>query len=211
MIQQVVLEIFNIPIQVELSIGLKEAKRFHYCFGIINCKVKNNYNLTRIKNNIEKCFSKATIEKFDSKPLIEDKYAYVFGEKIRIYKPYGKDLNLSNSYLLINNKKVTLKKLLKQYIETRCDYYEKLMGLTKHKVNIKHLTAVLGNNHVKTKVLNFNEKLVHFSMELIDSVIIHELCHDFEQNHSKKFYNKVNSYCPNYQEKRNKLIYGVIK
>ena len=126
MTQQVVLQIFNIPVQVELTIASKEANRFHYCFGIINMRVTKNYNLLKIKNKIEKCLSKDIIEKFDSKPLLQDKEGYVFGEKVKVYKPYGKELNISNAYIFVNNKKITLKKLLKKYIETRCDYYEKL-------------------------------------------------------------------------------------
>jgi len=40
---------------------------------------------------------------------------------------------------------------------------------------------------------------------LIDYVIIHELCHFFEGNHSKAFWDLVKLAYPNYKEARKKL------
>lgn len=46
--------------------------------------------------------------------------------------------------------------------------------------------------------LSFNWRLIHFSPEVIDYVIIHELAHTFEMNHSAKFWRIVQHYCPNF-------------
>ena len=41
--------------------------------------------------------------------------------------------------------------------------------------------------------------------ELMDYVIIHELCHRKYMNHSKEFWDEVSRYCPDYAAKRQKL------
>jgi predicted metal-dependent hydrolase len=47
--------------------------------------------------------------------------------------------------------------------------------------------------------LNFSIRLVHFEKEIINYVVIHELCHTKEMNHSRKFWALVGQYCPEYK------------
>ncbi|WP_421717074.1 M48 family metallopeptidase [Arcobacter arenosus] len=53
--------------------------------------------------------------------------------------------------------------------------------------------------------LNFNILLVKFPIEVIEYVVIHELAHIEHKNHSKKFWNLVEEYCPDYKQ-REKLL-----
>lgn len=53
--------------------------------------------------------------------------------------------------------------------------------------------------------LNFNFRLIFLSDKLRDYVIIHELCHLQEPNHSKKFWSLVSKYISNYLELRREL------
>ncbi len=50
--------------------------------------------------------------------------------------------------------------------------------------------------------LNFNWKLIILPEPVIDYVIIHELCHLKELNHSPTFWKLVEKYCPDYYEHR---------
>ena len=209
MVKQEILDVHGLPVKVELTISSRMAKRFTYCFGIINMQVSRFTTKKAIVDRIERGLKKEDISKLDPEPLISEDFSYVFGQLTRTYKKPGKELSPSNVYVIQNNKKVTLKKLLEDYINVKCKNFESMMGLGSHVIHVKHLRAILGNNYTKRHVLNFNEKLIHFSMELIDSVILHELCHDYEANHSKRFYDLLNHYCPNYQAKRQKLVYGV--
>ncbi len=52
-------------------------------------------------------------------------------------------------------------------------------------------------------MLNFN--LIKYGIDEIDYVIVHELCHLIEFNHSKKFWDYVRKYKPNYKENRKVL------
>lgn len=47
--------------------------------------------------------------------------------------------------------------------------------------------------------LNFNWRLMMAPADAVDYVIIHELCHLREMNHSKRFWGLVGHYCPNYR------------
>lgn len=53
--------------------------------------------------------------------------------------------------------------------------------------------------------LSFNYNLLRFRKEVIDYVIIHELCHLKEMNHSDKFWKLVEKYCPDYKVLRRAL------
>lgn len=47
--------------------------------------------------------------------------------------------------------------------------------------------------------MNFSIRLVHYPPEVINYVVIHELCHTREMNHSHKFWSLVSQFCPNYK------------
>ncbi|MDR3628564.1 MAG: M48 family metallopeptidase, partial [Ignavibacteriaceae bacterium] len=56
--------------------------------------------------------------------------------------------------------------------------------------------------------LSFNFNLVRYRKEIIDYVIVHELCHLKEMNHSNKFWNLVEKICPDYKALRRELKKG---
>ena len=53
--------------------------------------------------------------------------------------------------------------------------------------------------------LNFNWKLVLLAPELLDYVVVHELAHRREMNHSKNFWKIVGAELPDYRERRRRL------
>lgn len=210
--QQVLLNINGINTKVEVTYGKNTSHTYHYCFGMINAQINPRVSLEKLSKDLEKVFTPRVLSKFNPEPFYTHDFIYVFGNISSFTLKKGKPLNFDN--ILVENrygKNQTLKQILYDVIKQRVEYYEKIMNLPSHEVKIKKLSAVLGNNHVRTHILAFNEKLVHFSIELIDSVIVHELCHDFYQNHSANFYRKIDEYCQNYKLKREKILLGVRK
>jgi predicted metal-dependent hydrolase len=57
----------------------------------------------------------------------------------------------------------------------------------------------------KTGNLSFNYNLLKFRKEVVDYVIIHELCHLKQMNHSEKFWKLVAGFSPNYKKLRKEL------
>ena len=51
----------------------------------------------------------------------------------------------------------------------------------------------------------FNLVLAHIDYALIDYVIVHELCHFLEANHSKAFYHEIEKRMPDYKERERLL------
>lgn len=50
--------------------------------------------------------------------------------------------------------------------------------------------------------LNFNWKLILMPPEILDYVVVHELAHRKELNHSKAFWSVVEQILPDYKERR---------
>lgn len=59
--------------------------------------------------------------------------------------------------------------------------------------------------NVSKKTVTLNTELLKKDIDLIDYVIIHELCHFFEPNHSKNFWYLVSLAYPDYKEARRRL------
>ncbi len=86
-----------------------------------------------------------------------------------------------------------------EIIPPRVQYYAAIIGVEYNRIAIRHQKTKWGSCSGK-KNLNFNCLLLLTPTEVMDSVIIHELCHLKHMNHSKEFYNEVLRVCPNYKQ-----------
>lgn len=84
-----------------------------------------------------------------------------------------------------------------EYIPQRVSYYASLMGVQYGRITIRNQRTRWGSCSAKGN-LNFNCLLMLTPPEVIDSVVVHELCHLKEMNHSKKFYALVLAVYPDY-------------
>ncbi len=71
-------------------------------------------------------------------------------------------------------------------------------------VNVRKMKRRWGTCH-SSGAIWFNRELVKKEQELIDYVIIHELCHLVHHNHSKEYYALLGSIIPNFRELRKRL------
>ena len=133
----------------------------------------------------------------------EDDFVYLVGEKYSL-----KALNIENSQELSTFLQEKAHILLTDLVRKN----EEIMGVPEpYKVRIKATERQFGSNSKRTHSLSFQTALVHYSEEIIETVVIHELAHEFERNHSKNFYNIVYKYSPNYKELQKKLKKGIHK
>ena len=73
------------------------------------------------------------------------------------------------------------------------------------KLKIRKMTSRWGVCNTKTNTITLNLELMHYELDCLDYVIVHELSHLIVPNHSKDFWNIVSKYYPNYKEIRKKL------
>ena len=95
---------------------------------------------------------------------------------------------------------VELKKRAKEYIPGRVQILASEHGLKYNKSRITSARSRWGSCSSK-KNLNFSYRLMLTPGDVIDYVIIHELAHLKHMNHSKNFWNQVESMMSNYKEK----------
>ena len=84
-----------------------------------------------------------------------------------------------------------------EYIPGRVHYYAGLLGVQPRKITIRNQRTRWGSCSSQGN-LNFNVLLMLTPPEAIDSVVVHELCHLKEMNHSERFYREVLSVFPDY-------------
>lgn len=122
-------------------------------------------------------------------------------EKIREQEAKKKEIqgeSVESEYLTNEEIKKLADKAL-QHIPKRVSYYAKQIGVTYGKITIRNQKTRWGSCSSKGN-LNFNCLLMLTPSEVIDYVVVHELCHRKEMNHSVAFWAEVEKVIPNYKE-----------
>ena len=86
-------------------------------------------------------------------------------------------------------------------IPPKVQEYAAVLGVSYGRITIRNQKSRWGSCSAKGN-LNFNCLLVKVPEDVRDYVIIHELCHRMEMNHSKKFWKLVKDVLPDYRERR---------
>lgn len=92
----------------------------------------------------------------------------------------------------------------KRIFPERTAYFAKRMGVDYGRITIREQKTRWGSCSSKGN-LNFNWKLVLLAPELLDYVVVHELAHRREMNHSKNFWRIVEAELTDYRERRRRL------
>lgn len=86
-----------------------------------------------------------------------------------------------------------------EVLPERVKHYAPLVGVTYGRITIRNQRSKWGSCSSKGN-LNFNCLLMLAPPEVIDSVVVHELCHRKEMNHSDRFYVEVLRVFPDYHK-----------
>lgn len=145
---------------------------------------------------------------------------YFFGKEIKVQINY--DLFVKKPQIIYSNKKLIantpagysftqdevynlwLRHKAKIYIPKRVQELSKYTGFNYKKITIRSQKTRWGSCSANGR-LSFNYRLLRFSEKVVDYVIIHELCHLQELNHSKKFWKLVEGFCPDYKSLKREL------
>ena len=197
-----------------VKVTYKRIKNIHYRFDgesfIVSAprRISNSF----IKSGLDK-YAKKLIKRNVKVNAEGDDYLYLLGEKVDIV--YPGEIYFSNGLIIDykdhNDLHKKLKKWFLEYLKERTEYYAKIMHAPAYLVKLRQMRSRYGSNNKDKRIITYSLTLLHYSTEIIDSVIIHELTHCFVYDHSDKFYRLLYKYCPNYDMLRKKLIKAVFK
>ncbi len=91
----------------------------------------------------------------------------------------------------------------------RVRHYEQIMGVDRpYAVIVRKMAGRLGSNNKTKHSITLALRLIHYGLAIIDAVIVHELAHHFAFDHSKRFYEVLAKYYPNYRSEHDKILKG---
>lgn len=93
----------------------------------------------------------------------------------------------------------TLAEQALKLIPQRVEYFARQVGVTYGRITIRNQKTRWGSCSSKGN-LNFNCLLMLAPKEILDYVVVHELCHRKEMNHSKAFWDEVAKILPDYKK-----------
>lgn len=144
---------------------------------------------------------------------------YYLGNEIEIIRSDEVDLSyngpvLRDNKLLVNTQGTIanvedeyrrwLKEQAERYIPVRVKEFSEKYKFNYNRITIRSQKSRWGSCSSKNN-LSFNYKLMYFNIKIIDYVIIHELCHLREMNHSKEFWRIVEGIMPDYKTYKQQL------
>ena len=93
-----------------------------------------------------------------------------------------------------------LRQRAKEDLPVRTARWAEKMGITYGKVGVTSARRRLGSCSSKGNI-SYSYRLMAHSEEIIDYVVVHELAHRKEMNHSRRFYDIVARYLPDYRQR----------
>lgn len=211
---------FNIIYRKRKTMSL-EIKRD----GIINVIAPNGLDKTfivdKVKNKSDWIIKKLDeIEVLDNNRYIRsyesgDIFLYLGNEYILENlvdkSTIGTSVSLENNKLIVrsnsNNKDVIQRALKKWYtdetlgiVKERINYYKLFFEDTVTSIKIKDQKSRWASCTYKNEIL-FNLRCSMMPIQIIDYIVVHEMCHMEHRNHSKDFYLAVERILPDYKER----------
>lgn len=117
---------------------------------------------------------------------------------------FFKNVSMSKTLKLTPDDYLKHKDKALELATNRVEHFNKKYGYKYNAISIRNQKTRWGSCS-KKKNLNFNFKIAFLPEELRDYIIVHELCHLKEMNHSKNFWSLVIKAIPKHREIRNKL------
>ena len=97
-----------------------------------------------------------------------------------------------------------LRRLAKAELPGKTAYYAQMMGIKYGRITITGAKTRFGSCSSKGNI-SYSYRLMLYPEAARDYVVVHELCHRKEMNHSPKFYALVAAVLPDYKERRKLL------
>lgn len=135
---------------------------------------------------------------------------------LEIVKTASKKLVLDDAFQLVESEQKNAEIVFRNWYRRQA---EKIIGervalfAEKHQIHVGKIRITSARTRwgscSSKGTLSFSWRLVMTPLDIIDYVVIHELAHTIHHNHSKRFWNLVGKWMPDYKERRKRLrAYG---
>jgi len=164
---------------------------------IIKLIQDNEDSLFRMYNRVNKKEEKELQFTYLGKP-----YVKVFDENIKKVVVEDGFIYAKNERMFDKWYKEECIKVFSERINMRIVDFE---NIPKFALRIRFMKTRWGVNNVTKRIITLNSELLKKDPVLIDYVIVHELCHFYEANHSDRFWYQVSLRYPDYKLARKEL------
>lgn len=141
-----------------------------------------------------------SVSEKDIEEILKKKEAWI-SKHIEKIKEIKERFEAEPTEKLTREKVIALAEEALKVIPERVEYFAKVIGVTYGKITIRNQKTRWGSCSSKGN-LNFNCLLMLAPPEVLDYVVVHELCHRKQMNHSKAFWLEVEKVLPDYKEVR---------
>ena len=94
-----------------------------------------------------------------------------------------------------------LRERAESVLAQRTAYFARQIGVTYGRITVRDQKTRWGSCS-QTGNLNFNFRLILAPLEVLDYVVVHELCHRRQMNHSTQFWQEVAQVLPDYRKRK---------
>ncbi len=155
------------------------------------------------------------VEQRNKMTLISDKEIMLFGRLLTIKLSKGKvnSFRYTKNYLYVTlNDEGDFQKLLQEYLyNLSVDLFKDVVSLVYDKMYIYHeeypnvlikpLKNCWGRCCPSENTIKLNVDLIHYPIDFVEYVVLHEFAHFVHLNHSKEFYDLIKKHMPDYEKR----------
>ena len=218
---------FSFPVEV-LKTNRKKSLSIRVDGPNVQVRAPKSISDNRIKKLLEKRtpWIKAKLEDYKRRPQ-SNNYRYVNGE---IFKYLGRSYQLKLSIADLQSVKLhkgklwvnlnkndlhdssTIKKLLEGWYQSHAQDYlakktlqiSRQLGKNPSSISVKNYKSRWGSCS-SSGALTYNWRIIKAPIKIIEYIVVHELCHLIEHNHSPKYWKNVEKHIPLWKEHRSWL------
>lgn len=199
---------------VPLEIVKKNNKNIYFKFKedgtlYVTCgRFVTQKEIYRIIKQEEKSLLKM-YEKFSNRQAIDSQFYYLGEPYVIVFDDKINHVQIDNNCIIARDENMLDKwykneciKIFSERIEAQINQF---FNIPPFRLRIRKMKTRWGVNNVTKCIITLNSELLKKDVTLIDYVIVHELCHFYEANHSSRFWAQVEKRYPYYKLARKRL------
>ncbi len=215
--------------QVEVTrTDRKKSASIHLDGKLVKVTVPKSLSDNRVRDLITKrtLWIKTKLKEQSLRPVSKPK-EYVSGEavpylgknyRLKVVSGDAASIKMKNGYLIAtfpegaSNQQKHIKSLLEDWyqehaqicLRQKTERFSKIVGVTPKTVSVKNYKSRWGSCSSNGE-LSYNWRIILAPHRIVDYVVVHELCHLLEHNHSPRYWKHVERHVPDWKECRDWL------